>query len=122
MHDCISDMEIVASIQAEVENALQFIFNFQEKTLCAFAVNAENCSRWQYVQKWESQPNSGEWIFLHISHQFCFESEYFLGNETLAHFWISFWIAPSPIPQHLRNETDCSLNPWGVAAFGGENG
>lgn len=60
--------------------------------------------------------------FKHRLHQFCFESDYFWGDETFAHFWISSWIAPSPIPQHLCNETDCSRNPWGVAAFGGEMG
>lgn len=81
----------------------------------------------QKLLKLTTQAKSGfrispEVDFMHRSHWFCFESDSFLGNETLAHFWISFWIAPSPIPQHLCNETDCSLNPWGVAAFGGEMG
>lgn len=45
-----------------------------------------------------------------------------IGNETLAHFWISFWIAPSPIPQHLCNEPDLLAQPLRCCCIWGRNG
>lgn len=51
-------------------------------------------------------------FFLHGSHQFCFESEHFLGNETLAHFWISFFELhhhPSPNTSVMKQTARSTL-------------
>lgn len=88
----------------------------------------ESCANFVCVLLWTQKLLNLEYVqkvdFLCTDHvNSVFRSDYFLSNQTLLHtFGLAFELHHHPSPNTSVMKQTCSLNPWGVAAFGGEMG